>query len=242
VFVIRVGCSGFYYPNWKNKFYPKGVPQKNWLSYYSSIFKTVELNGTFYRLPKPSDLKRYFQITPDDFTFSVKVSRFITHVTRLTIKQSIDDFQNLVRENLENKLQYFLFQFPSNFRYSEENLQRILASVPNRPQSVVEFRHSSWWNALVKESLTQSNITFANVDFPGLDTYVMNTSPVFYLRLHGNPVLFSSSYETSTLQKFQEQIPHDAVDTNVYFNNTMEEAGYKNAAQFMTMLKVHQTG
>mgnify|MGYP003580245046 CR=1 FL=1 len=137
--MIRVGCSGFYYPYWKNKFYPKGVPQKNWLAYYSSIFKTVELNGTFYRLPKPSDMKRYFQITPDDFTFSVKVSRFITHITRITIKQAIDDFQNLVRENLENKLQYFHFQFPSNFRYSEENLQRILASVPNRPESVVEF-------------------------------------------------------------------------------------------------------
>jgi uncharacterized protein YecE (DUF72 family) len=239
--VIRVGCSGFYYPNWKNKFYPRGVPQKEWLSYYSSVFQTVELNGTFYKLPKPSDLKRYFQITPNDFTFSVKVSRFITHVKRLTIRQSIDDFQNRVRENLENKLQYFLFQFPSNFRNSEENLDRVLSNVPNSPQSVVEFRHRSWWNAHVKESLTRSNITFANVDYPGLDTYVINTSPAFYLRLHGNPVLFSSNYDASTLEKFQEQIPHDAVDANVYFNNTKEEAGFKNAAQFVTMVKKHQT-
>ena len=70
----------------------------------------------------------------------------------------------------------------------------------------------------------------------------MNTSHAFYLRLRGNPVLFASSNDTSTLQKFQEQIPYDAIDTNVYFNNTMEEAGYKNAAQFVSMLNVHQTG
>jgi uncharacterized protein YecE (DUF72 family) len=234
--MIRVGCSGFYYPNWKNKFYPQGVPQKDWLSYYSTVFKTVELNGTFYRLPKSADLKRYYQITPDDFTFSVKVSRYITHVKRLTVKTSIDDFQELVSESLQNKLQYFLFQFPSNFRYSEENLDRLVSNVPNNPQSVVEFRHSSWWNEGVKNSLTQSNITFANVDYPGLDSFVVNTSPSFYLRLHGSPVLFASSYDTVTLQKFQEQIPRDAADANVYFNNTMAEAGYKNAAQFVSML------
>lgn len=238
--MVRVGCSGFYYPNWRNKFYPKEVRQKDWLSYYSSVFNTVELNGTFYKLPKSSDLKRYFQMTPHDFTFSVKVSRYVTHVKRLTVKSSIDDFQSLVLENLQSKLQHFLFQFPSNFRYSVENLDRIVTNVPNRPQSVIEFRHGSWWNGVVRESLTQSNITFANVDYPGLDTQVMNTSRSFYLRLHGNPVLFTSSYKASTLRKFQAQIPDDAVDSNVYFNNTMGDAGYKNAAQFMDILRVIQ--
>src|SRR5690348_4857711 len=106
--MLRVGCSGFYYPSWRHKFYPQGLAQKDWLRYYSSIFNTVELNGTFYRMPKPSDLRKYFQITPKDFTFSVKMSRYVTHVKRLTIRESITDFQDLVIGNLQNKLQHFL--------------------------------------------------------------------------------------------------------------------------------------
>jgi uncharacterized protein YecE (DUF72 family) len=235
--MIRVGCAGFYYPNWRNKFYPQGLSQKDWLSYYSSIFSTVELNGTFYRMPKSSDLKRYFQVTPDDFTFSVKMSRYITHVKRLTVRESIRDFQALVSDNLQNKHQYFLFQFPANFRFSEENLDRIVTQVPNNPRNVVEFRHKSWWNDYVREILTQSTITFANIDYPGLESHVINTSPQFYLRLHGNPVLFASSYDTTALKKFHGQIPNDAVTANIYFNNTMNEAAYKNAAQFVSMTR-----
>ena len=233
--MLRVGCSGFYYPNWRNTFYPTGLAQKDWLSHYSSIFNTVELNGTFYKMPKASDLKRYFQSTPEEFTFSVKMSRYITHVKRLTIPESIVDFQELVVENLQNKLQHFLFQFPSNFRYSKENLERIVESIPHSPQNVVEFRHDSWWNEDVKKSLTASTITVANVDYPGLATQVLNTSMSFYMRLHGNPILFVSSYEASELKKFVQQIPNDAVTASVYFNNTANEAGYKNAAQFMSL-------
>jgi len=233
--MIRVGCSGFYYPTWRDKFYPQGILQKDWLSYYSLIFSTVELNGTFYRMPRPSNLKRYYHDTPDDFTFSVKMSRYITHIKRLAIRESITDFQALVSDNLQNKLQYFLFQFPANFRYSEENLDRIVAHIPNSPHNVVEFRHESWWNDNVKRTLTQSTITFVNIDYPGLDSYVVNTSPHFYLRLHGNPVLFSSVYDIETLEKFQHQIPDHARSVNVYFNNTMNEGGYENAAQFMSL-------
>jgi uncharacterized protein YecE (DUF72 family) len=240
--MIRVGCSGFYYPAWRNKFYPQGLPQKDWLTHYSSVFDTVELNGTFYKMPKPSDLKRYFQITTDDFTFSVKMSRYVTHVKRLTIRESITDFQALVMDGLQNKLQFFLFQFPSNFHYTEENLDRIVNNVPNSPHNVVEFRHGSWWNDDVRKTLTASGITFANVDYPGLETYVLNTSRSFYLRLHGNPVLFASSYDTTELKKFREQLPKDVVDANVYFNNTMNEAGYENAAQFVSLVHENQTG
>jgi uncharacterized protein YecE (DUF72 family) len=158
------------------------------------------------------------------------------------MRQSILDFQNLVLGNLENKLQHFLFQLPSNFRYSDEALDRLVSNVPNTPQSVVEFRHSSWWNPRVEELLMNANITFVNVDYPGLDNYVMNTSPAFYLRLHGNPVLFTSSYDITSLQKFREWVPDNANEVSVYFNNTVGEAGYQNAAQFMSMFRQHQPG
>ena len=66
----HIGCSGYYYPYWKNKFYSKGLQPKKWLEYYSSVFNTVELNGTFYRIPKLTDLQKYESITPPDFKFS----------------------------------------------------------------------------------------------------------------------------------------------------------------------------
>src|SRR6478735_985150 len=134
----RIGCSGYYYPAWKNKFYPGSLQPKHWLTYYSSVFNTVELNGTFYRIPKLEDLKKYATATPGDFTFSVKVNRFITHVNRLKEKQSILDFQNIIREGLGEKLGMFLFQMPPSFHYSDETLERIIVNVPHEPNCVVE--------------------------------------------------------------------------------------------------------
>ena len=140
----HIGCSGYYYPYWKNKFYPEGLQPKNWLEYYSSVFNTVELNGTFYRMPKLSDLKKYARVTPGNFKFSVKMSRYITHIIKLKeSKQPIADFQKLVVEGLENKLNCFLFQLPPSFHYNEENLERIITNIPHKPENVVELRHIS---------------------------------------------------------------------------------------------------
>src|SRR3954463_9125335 len=94
---FRIGTSGYYYPSWKNNFYPQGLQPKNWLEYYSSVFNTVELNGTFYRSPKLADLQKYTRVTQDDFRFSVKMSKLFTHIARLKdMKQSIADYQALM--------------------------------------------------------------------------------------------------------------------------------------------------
>ncbi|HZY77897.1 MAG TPA: DUF72 domain-containing protein [Cyclobacteriaceae bacterium] len=232
----RIGCSGYYYPQWKNKFYPKGVAPKNWLAHYSSVFNTVELNGTFYRQPKLPDLKKYASVTPDDFTFSVKMSRYITHVQRFADRQTIIDFQGRVLEGLGHKLQHFLFQTPANFKYSEENLQQIIANVPHTSQSVVEFRDISWWNESVLKAFTSASIVFCNVDFPKLESPIVSTSSHFYLRLHGSPVLFQTPYTIPRLKKFHRLFPADAQVITVYFNNTMTEAGFQNALQLMKII------
>lgn len=232
----HIGCSGYYYPYWKNKFYPQGLQPKDWLNYYSSIFNTVELNGTFYRTPKLSDLQKYANVTPGYFRFSVKISRFITHVSKLKdCREKITGFQDLILEGLGNKLMYFLFQMPPSFQYNEENLERILESVPHEGRQVVELRHLSWWNEDVKAAFQKAGITFCNVDFPGLDTYFMHTTPHFYLRLHGSPELFKSSYHQEALSRFYEQFPEDATDYTVYFNNTYYEAGYTNAQKLIKL-------
>jgi uncharacterized protein YecE (DUF72 family) len=224
-----IGCSGFYYPAWKNKFYPAGLSSRKWLEYYSSVFNTLELNGTFYRMPKLADLEKYAQLTPADFRFSVKMSRFVTHVKRLTDTDSISRFQDLVVGGLGSKVGCFLFQMPPTFKYSEENLQRIIDNVPHQTHSVIEFRHTSWWNEQVSNALRDHGITFCNVDFPGMETYVVDTHERFYMRFHGNPELFISSYPEEVIKKYFDQIPRDCKDAYFFFNNTMFEAGYTNA-------------
>jgi uncharacterized protein YecE (DUF72 family) len=232
----RIGCSGYYYPQWKNKLYPKGVPPKNWLAYYSSVFNTVELNGTFYRTPKLADLKKYATVTGDDFTFSVKMSRFITHIQRIKEKQPVIEFQDLILQGLERKLEHFLFQLPPSFHFNEENLQRIIDHIPHDPRNVVELRHISWWNEQVKQAFKDTGITFCNVDFPGLESYFMHTSSEFYLRLHGNPKLFVTPYTAEKLEHFCSLMPDKARTRTIYFNNTVTEAGFQNALQLMNIV------
>ncbi len=233
----NIGCSGYYYSFWRKKFYPEGLSPKHWLHYYSTVFNTVELNATFYRTPKLKDLKRYAEVTTKDFTFSVKASRFITHVQKLKdCKKVISEFQDLLEEGLGKKLSYFLFQMPPSFHYNEENMARVLDSIPHKPHHVVEFRHISWWNDDVQKELKKAKITFCNVDYPGLESWFIHSTPFFYLRLHGSPELFKSTYSEKELKRFCKAFPPGAKKLNVYFNNTYYEAGYTNALQLKKLL------
>ncbi|MGZ3864452.1 MAG: DUF72 domain-containing protein [Bacteroidia bacterium] len=233
----RVGCSGYYYPSWKNAFYPKGLKPKDWLHYYSTVFNTVELNGTFYRTPKLPDLKRYFTATSEDFVFSVKMNKYITHNLKLEkSRKDVSEFQDLIWQGLGNKLLFFLFQLPPSFQYNEENLGRVIENVPHKSHNVVEFRHRSWWNENVKKTLGKAGITFCNIDHPGFRSPFMSSTSDFYLRLHGKPELFKSPYTKRQLQNFYKKIPAKQKTAAVYFNNTFYGEGYKNALQLMDII------
>ena len=236
-FNYHIGCSGYYYPYWKNKFYPKGLKPNEWLKFYSTIFNAVELNGTFYRTPSLNQLLNYHQETPDHFKFSVKISKYITHILKLKdSRQHIADFQNLLTDGLQKKLGCFLFQLPPSFHFSEENLERIVENIPHRKDNVVEFRHLSWWNEEVIKTLKKIKLTFCNVDFPGMETFFMHTTDYFYLRFHGNPVLFKSSYSSEQLKKFYDSFPENSKQYWTFFNNTYYEAGYTNAKELMELI------
>lgn len=235
---FHIGCSGYYYTYWKNRFYPKGVKPADWLSYYSTVFNTVELNGTFYRVPQLASLQKYAAATGDDFSFSVKMNKLVSHVKRLKdCRQEISDFQQLVREGLGNKLRCFLFQLPPSFHYTEENMERILENIPHKKENVIELRHISWWNDAVRKTFSECGYTFCNVDMPGLDSFFMHTSDIFYFRLHGNPELFKSRYNIEELAAYYDQFPKNAQQHFIYFNNTYYEAGYTNALELMNMIK-----
>ncbi|MES2628514.1 MAG: DUF72 domain-containing protein [Bacteroidota bacterium] len=235
---FHIGCSGYYYGYWKDRFYPKGMKPAQWLEYYSSVFDTVELNAPFYRIPQKKALQRYAQQTPDAFKFAVKMNKGITHLARMKdVQERVLEFQDILTDGLGSKLSFCLFQLPGSFRYSEENLERILENVPHFPHNVVEFRHESWWNPKVYEALRSANITFCNVDYPGLNTPFQLTSSFSYLRLHGSPELFKSAYSTEQLSDFLTRIPAGAEGHSIYCNNTYYEAGYQNAAELVELSK-----
>lgn len=240
---FKVGCSGYYYPEWKGKFYPDGLGTSKWLNYYSSVFNSVELNGTFYRQPKVENLKKYARMTPSEFRFSAKASRYITHVLQMKeAKPFVLEFSAVLEKGLEEKFDKLLFQLPATFLYSPENLDRIFETIPSAPRNVIEFRHISWWNEEVFKRFRETKIIFCNVDYPGLQPPFFSSGPEFYLRLHGAPELFKSSYSTSQLKKFVSDIPQAIECCNIYFNNTAANAAFSNAALMIEMIQKKRTG
>jgi uncharacterized protein YecE (DUF72 family) len=233
-----IGCSGFIYPEWKGRFYPPDLARSRWLSHYSSKFNTVELNGTFYRFPVVKNLKIFYENTPDDFKFSIKANRIITHSLKMkNTREKVDEFMQIAEDGLMDKLGCVLFQLPPSFKYSEENLDSILNSVPLKPSTIIEFRNISWWNKDVYEVLDKNGITFCNNDYPGMPNNIIPTKRFFYMRFHGRPVLYKSEYSDTYLKQFAKQIPENCDKRYIYFNNTWHLAAITNAISIREMLE-----
>jgi uncharacterized protein YecE (DUF72 family) len=234
-----IGCSGFYYKGWKEKFYPKGLPQRKWFEFYCESFNTVELNVTFYRFPKLEDLKGWYQRSPADFKFTVKAPRLITHYKKFKgVERELGDFYNTVSKGLEDKLGCVLFQLHPAIEYSEDNLQRIIGALDMSFTNVIEFRHVSWWNNSVYKALKENGITFCSISYPNLPDEVVKTAPTVYYRFHGVPHLYLSSYSKRKLNNVQAQIRKFRGMENVYayFNNDIEVYAVDNARQLKTLV------
>lgn len=237
----HIGCSGFSYKEWKGEFYPKGLAQKEWLSFYAERFNTLELNVTFYRFPSLSLLRNFYNKVPAHFCFSVKVPRTVTHLKKFTDTHGImEDFYALLRHGLAEKLGPVLFQLPPSISYAEETLQKIISHTNPAFKNIIEFRHESWWRKDVKETLAANDVSFCGVSFPKIpfDEAVINT-PVCYYRFHGVPVLFHSGYDESFIQKIYDQISSNESVTEafVYFNNTASGAAIENANYLLKLAK-----
>ena len=228
----KIGCSGFHYKEWKGIFYPESLPQKEWFGFYTQHFNCLELNTTFYRFPVARSLQNWYNSSPPDFTFAVKVPRLITHYKKFTdCKRLIDDFYRLVSEGLKDKLGPVLFQLPPNFTFTNERLELITLSVHKGYKNVIEFRDAGWWREKVFTSLKKENITFCGIDYPGLDNKAIGTNKTAYYRFHGRPRLYYSAHKICDLK-----LVADTLLTNkkineafVFFNNTATRAAIRNA-------------
>lgn len=227
-----IGCSGFYYKGWKGKFYPSDLPQSQWFEYYCGIFNTVELNVTFYRIPKSKVFRDWYDRSPKTFRFAVKAPRLITHFRRFhNVAESVTSFYDLVSTNLREKLGPVLFQLHPQMKFSYENIDRIMQVLNPAFMNVVEFRDTTWWNDEAIKLLGDHGATFCSISYPQLPDEFLSTSRIAYYRFHGVPQLYRSAYRKQKLRSVFEAITETkrVREAYVYFNNDIDVAAVSNA-------------
>lgn len=229
---IRIGTSGWHYNHWAGPFYPPELPKTKWLQFYAEHFDTVEVNNTFYRLPKESSVKNWYKQAPKNFLYTVKANRYITHIKRLKdIAEPLERFLQIA-EILEKKLGPVLWQLPPNFHKDLELLQTFLKLLPKKILAVFEFRHQSWFSEDTYEMLNRFNAGFCTHDMPGNPTPRIITGNVIYLRFHGPTGKYAGNYSKSALRdwaKWIKQHTEEVRSVYGYFNNDIEGHAIQNA-------------
>jgi uncharacterized protein YecE (DUF72 family) len=231
---VHVGCSGWVYPHWRELFYPKGVPQREWLSYYAGEFDTVEINNTFYRLPSPTAVEGWAEHTPAGFLFSVKVSRYLTHIKRLTMveqgmKRLSDPLEPLTASG---KLGPLLWQFPPNFQRDNERLAEALAALPEG-RHAFEFRHESWFEEDVYALLREHGVALVigHERSRWVSTPPVRTADWSYVRFHYGAHGRHGNYSDAEIATWARRLARWRRDTElyVYFNNDWQGYAIRNA-------------
>ncbi len=164
---VHVGCSGWNYDDWRGRFYPRGLPPRRWLEHYSRVFGTVEVNATFYRLPTREAVAAWIEQTPPGFVFSLKASRYQTHVKRLAdMGQGVARYYERIAPLLGSpKLGPVVWQLPPNFHRDDDRLAGALEALPEG-RHCFEFRHESWFVAEVYELLRSHGAALVIGDTP----------------------------------------------------------------------------
>jgi uncharacterized protein YecE (DUF72 family) len=236
----RIGCSGFLYDSWKGAFYPDNLPHKYWLTFYMQKFNTVELNVTFYRLLKKEAFERWYKDTPPEFSFSLKGSRFITHVKKLKdVELPLSTFFNATAPLME-KLEVVLWQLPPNLKLNMTNLEDFIDNIKVYPvRHVFEFRHKTWLSKKVLKLLSASNIAVCMADWPEFIDDLPVTADFVYLRRHGEGGSFATNYSPEQLKQDAKRIKEYlkmGKDVYFYFNNDAFAYAPKNAIELKAIL------
>ena len=213
---VRIGCSGWSYGDWRGGLYPEGLPQRRWLERYAEVFDTVEVNATFYRLPKESTVQGWVEQVPGDFLFAVKASRYLTHMKRL--HEIAERIEPLVGAG---KLGPVLWQLPENFHRDDDLLASALDELP-RANHCFEFRHPSWFAAPVRELLEERGASLAIGDDQRRP--LPDARPVgqlAYLRLHYGHRGRGGNYSEAELNEWRRRIAawRSRRPVFVYLNN-----------------------
>jgi uncharacterized protein YecE (DUF72 family) len=237
---VRVGCSGWNYPHWRERVYPKGLAQRLWLEHYATLFDTVEVNTTFYRLPKKDAVAAWVEGTPPGFVFAVKASRFLTHVKRLIdLGEGMGRFYEHIGALVDSpKLGPVLWQLPANFRRDDERLGAALEGLPPG-RHCFEFRHPSWFVPDVYAALREHGAALVVGDHPErpFQTYELTTDWTF-VRFHHGSRGRNGNYSERELDTWARRLARwrRRVDVYAYFNNDWEGYAVRNAVRLRRLL------
>jgi uncharacterized protein YecE (DUF72 family) len=231
---ILIGTSGYTY-SWN-----KGMPTKfEW--YINQGFNSVEINGSFYRFPTESWTNNWKKISGENFLFSIKVHRSITHYTRLKGNKSIKLWKRFKKsiEPIEDKVVFWLFQMPSTFKFNQENAER-LRIFANKAElnkkAVIEFRDLSWWSKKSLKELEKTKLSMCSVDAPLLPKKILNLNNIIYLRLHGSKSWYNYTYSEKELKKIIKKLQEKSANKKaVYLNN--DHGMLPNSKYFMDHFK-----
>ena len=182
---LLAGTSGYAFKEWKGAFYPPGLHDDAWLGYYASRFPTVEINNTFYRLPREHVLREWAAQVPEQFTFAIKASMRITHHARLK-PESADALEFLLRNTsvMASRLGPILFQLPPNMQKDLQRLKGFLGLLPPNRRFAIEFRHESWFDDDVLGALREHDVALCIAEQDDFKCPVHATASWGYLRLH----------------------------------------------------------
>ena len=239
---VRIGCSGWQYKDWRERFYPKGCAQRNWLEFYSRHFDTVEVNSTFYRLANRDAVARWAQQTPEDFVFALKASRYLTHIKRLTeMEQGVERYYERIEPLVGTpKLGPIVWQLPDNFKRDDERLCNLLEHLPPG-RHCIEFRNESWFNADVYDLLRRYGVALAighHPKRPHVEHAV--TTDWTLLRLHHGERGRRGNYSERELEEWAQRIDgwRREVEVYAYFNNDWEGFAIRNGLWMRERLEV----
>jgi uncharacterized protein YecE (DUF72 family) len=230
---VHVGCSGWNYSDWRERFYPAGLPPRSWLEHYATVFGTVEVNSTFYRLASESAVATWVEQTPADFTFAVKASRYLTHMRRLRdASRGVHRFLAPLRPlERAGKLGPVLWQLPGNFGRDDDRLAALLERLP-RGRHCFEFRHPSWFAPPVYGLLRAHAAALVIGDHPERPFQARElTADWTFVRFHYGSRGRNGNYSPAELETWRRRIAawRSRVEVFAYFNNDWHGYAPRNA-------------
>ena len=230
---LYVGTSGYSYPKWKGKFYPKDLPAKGMLRYYGEQFRSVEYNGTFRKMPKLEAVEKWAAEVPADFQFAIKAPQQITHIKRLKDSKALVSNVFKIAAVLKKRLGPVLFQLPPNFKKDTARLSEFLALLPKRSRAAFEFRHETWFDDETFDLLKKHKVALCIAETDDeLKVPFVATADWGYLRLRREN--YSDTELKTWVKKAQKQ---DWSDAFVYFRHEDTAKGPRFAKRFLELAK-----
>ncbi|MFC0545466.1 DUF72 domain-containing protein [Kutzneria chonburiensis] len=237
--MIRIGTSGWKYPEWRGDFYPTGLVQRRELEFLAGHVDTIEINGTFYSLRTPANFRSWAGQVPAEFVFAVKGIREVTHVRRLRgVDEALRGFFASGVLELGARLGPVLWQLPDRVTFDAAVVAEFLAQLDPVARHAIEVRHESFRTNKFYDLAREHNVAVVYSDGAGKwPVFDVTTADFSYIRLHGGKELYISGYGDQELKSWADRIADMAGDVFVYFDNTMRGRAPRDAVRLADLVR-----